>query len=149
MISADTNVFAYLYDEDSPHKQAIARTVVAALAAKEGIVGLQVVGELTNVLRRKMKKTPADAAQAGRRIIGGFPVFPPTRQAAIWALEQAAAATLQYWDALLLSSARQVGVDTMLTEDLSDGAEINGVLIINPFSEQGLSARARQVLELS
>jgi predicted nucleic acid-binding protein len=148
MISADTNVFAYLYDEDSPGKQAVARIAVAALANRQGIVGLQVVGELNNVLRRKMRKTPAEAAQAGRRLIGGFPVFPPTRQAAIWALEQAAAATLQYWDALLLASARHAGVDTILTEDLSDGAEINGILIINPFSEQGLSSRARQVLEI-
>ncbi|QTN18783.1 PIN domain-containing protein [Brevundimonas sp. AJA228-03] len=148
MISADTNVFAYLYDEDSPQKQAVARATVAALAAKQGIVGLQVVGELNNVLRRKMGKTPSEAAQAGRRLIGAFSVFPPTRQAAVWALEQAGAATLQYWDALLLASARQAGVDTLLTEDLSDGAEINGVLIINPFGEQGLSPRARQVLEI-
>lgn len=148
MISADTNVFAYLYDEDSPQKQAVARAAVAALAAKQGIVGLQVVGELNNVLRRKLGKTPSEAAQAGRRLIGGFPVFPPTRQAAVWALEQAGAATLQYWDALLLASARQAGVDTLLTEDLSDGAEINGVLIINPFGDQGLSPRARQVLEI-
>lgn len=148
MISADTNVFAYLYDEDSPEKQAVARTVVAGLAARQGVVGLQVVGELNNVLRRKMKKTPAEAAQAGRSLIDGFPVFAPTRQAAIWALEQAGAATLQYWDALLLASARQAGVDTLLTEDLSDGAAINGVLIINPFGDQGLSPRARQALEL-
>jgi predicted nucleic acid-binding protein len=148
MISADTNVFAYLYDEDSPEKQAVARTVVAALAAQGGVVGLQVIGELNNVLRRKMKKTPAEAAQAGRRIIGVFPVFPATRQASVWALEQAGAATLQYWDALLLASARQAGVDTLLTEDLSDGAEINGVLIINPFGDEGLSPRASRALNL-
>jgi predicted nucleic acid-binding protein len=148
MISADTNVFAYLYDEDSPTKRTVAREVVAALAAKQGVVGLQVVGELNNVLRRKLKKSPADAAQAGRRVVGLFPVFPPTRQAAIWALEQAGAATLQYWDALLVASARQAGVDTLLTEDLADGAEINGVLIINPFGQDGLSDRARQALEL-
>lgn len=148
MMTADTNVFAYLYDEDAPHKQAVARTIVAALAAKGGVVGLQVVGELNNVLRRKMKKTPSEAARAGRQVIASFPVFPPTRQAALWALEQAGAATLQYWDALLLASCREVGVTVLLTEDLADGAEINGVLIINPFDDKGLSLRARQALEL-
>lgn len=148
MISADTNVFAYLYDDDSPEKQGVSRELVRRLAGQECIVGLQVVGELTNALRRKLKKTPAASAQAGRNLMRGFPTFLPTAEAAAWALDQAAAATLQYWDALLVASAHRAGVRILLSEDMADGAEIGGVLIVNPYAEGGLSQTARRVLEL-
>lgn len=40
---------------------------------------------------------------------------------------------LSYWDAAILSAARALGCEEVLTEDLHEGQRIEGVLINNPF----------------
>jgi predicted nucleic acid-binding protein len=42
-------------------------------------------------------------------------------------------ARISYWDGLIVAAARRGGCETLLTEDLSDGAIIAGVRVENPF----------------
>ena len=48
-----------------------------------------------------------------------------------WAIEERA--RLPFWDALIVAAAAASGASTLLTEDMQEGAEIEGVLIVNPF----------------
>jgi predicted nucleic acid-binding protein len=148
MITLDTNILVYLSDDDEPIKQAQARELIGALAADTVAIGLQVVGELQNVLRRKLRQPPWVAAQTARNVLVAFPSFGATPTSVETALTQAATGRLGYWDALLVASARESGCEVLLTEDLQDGAHVLGVEIVNPFGAEGLSNRARAVLGL-
>jgi predicted nucleic acid-binding protein len=146
MITIDTNIFVYLSDDDQPAKQAQARELIAALAADKVAVGLQVVGELQNVLRRKLRQPPWIAAQAARNLIVRYANFTATPSAVELALTQLAAGRLNYWDALLLASANEAGCVQMLSEDLQDGADVLGVRVLNPFGPEGLNDQARALI---
>lgn len=149
MISLDTNVLAYVSDDDAPAKQAVAGQVLAALSARRQPLGLQVIGELANVLRRKLGHPPWAAAQHARNVLHAFDIFPPTETAAEEALSLMASGRFSYWDALLLTSARENGVKVLLSEDMQDGFKFGPIEVVNPFSpDGGLSARAREVLEV-
>jgi predicted nucleic acid-binding protein len=147
MITADTNVLVYVSDDSEPLKQRIAAQIMRQLAERRQPIGLQVIGELQNALRRKLRHTPAAAAGAARHVLQSFDIFSPTETAAGEALTLLAAGRLSYWDALLVLSAAEVGVIALLSEDMQNGAVIGGVEIVNPFGPNGLSDRARQLLE--
>ena len=40
---------------------------------------------------------------------------------------------LAFWDAMLWAAAQRAGVRHLLTEDLQDGFELEGVRFVNPF----------------
>jgi predicted nucleic acid-binding protein len=48
------------------------------------------------------------------------------------ALEIKAAHRLSYWDAAILAAARALNCTELLSEDLSHGQKVKGVLIVNP-----------------
>ena len=149
MISADTNVLVYAVDDrDKAGRQAVARAVVLRLTALQQPIALQVVGELQNVLRRRLKLPPHLAMQQARNIYATFPNFAYDAGCVEVALGQAAAGRYSYWDALLLAACARAGITTLLSEDMQDGSVFQGVQIVNPFSPQGLSPRARELLQL-
>ncbi|CAN5460219.1 hypothetical protein BH10PSE4_BH10PSE4_29260 [soil metagenome] len=149
MITADSNVFVYLYDEEQPAKRATAEIVIRALADRETVLALQVVGEVQNVLRRKFKVPTWKAAQVGYNLLQTFETFAYSRDAVARALEQLSSSHYSYWDALLLASADEAGCTVLLSEDMKNGARLGGVSILNPFTTSGdLSPSARELLEL-
>lgn len=148
MITLDTNIFVYAFDDRFPAKQAMAAEVLKGAARLDSPICLQVVGEVQNVAMRKLKMPGFVAAQIGRNILGQFRTFGSTVEDAEVALGQLAAGRLSYWDAILLSSAQRAGCKAMLSEDLQDGATVLGVEIVNPFTGAGLSGRARDLLAI-
>ena len=146
MMTIDTNVLVYLADDAEPQKQAVARALLDGLSTRPVSVGLQVIGEFQNALRRKLKQPPWTAAQLARNLMAVFPQFSYSSAAVEAALTQLAAGRLSYWDALLLAAAREAGCTAIFSEDLQDGATVLGVEIINPFGPDGLSPRAAQAL---
>jgi predicted nucleic acid-binding protein len=148
MISCDTNLFVYAHDARELSKQPTARLILGALARRDAVVGLQVVGEVQNALRKRLK-TPAQVAfRVASDLLQEFASFAYDERAVCVALAEASAGRLNYWDALLLAAADQAGVKTMLSEDMSDGLSFGGLEVINPFGVAGPSERARQVLQL-
>lgn len=148
MITTDSNVFVYLYDDLAPEKRATAEFVVRALAERRTAVALQVVGEVQNVLRRKFKVPTWKAAQVGYNLLQTFETFAYSRDAVDRALGQLSAGHHSYWDALLLASADEAGCTILLSEDMGGGERLGNVEIVNPFARDGgLSARARELLE--
>jgi predicted nucleic acid-binding protein len=49
------------------------------------------------------------------------------------ALDHKARTGFSYWDAAIIAAARELGCREVLSEDMSHGREIDGVVIINPF----------------
>ena len=69
--------------------------------------------------------------QARRWLAACWAIDHPTVEAA-WAIE--ARYQLGFWDALIIASAQQQGCDSLLTDALPHGQQIDGVHLINPFT---------------
>ena len=148
-MTADTNIFVYVVDDQDSAKQSVARLVVGALMQRDAQIALQCVGEYQNVLRRKLKRPPWEVAQDARNLMASFSTFLASETAALAALTAMAAGEGSYWDRLLLYSASEAGQTVLFTEDMQSGARIAGVEIVNPFTLAGdISLRARELLEL-
>jgi predicted nucleic acid-binding protein len=148
LITADTNVLVYLWDVAAPAKQQTAQFALAHLYRLGGPMGLQVVGELQNVLRRKLRYSPPEAAARARIILQVFDIFTAAESNADEALTIVERGALNYWDALLATAARDAGCRVMLSEDMQDGARFGGLEIVNPFGAAGApSARLQALLK--
>ena len=38
-----------------------------------------------------------------------------------------------FWDCSIIAAAQIAGCETLYSEDLSDGRQVNGVVVVNPF----------------
>jgi predicted nucleic acid-binding protein len=140
MISADTNIFVYLWDEGDTVKREVAKKVYEVLSAQDKtLIGLQVIGELQNVLLRKLKQPVFEAAQNARNLLMRFDTFRASEQNALESLAMMAAGRMSYWDALLLTAARDQGCLYFITEDLSHGFKLGPLTVVNPFAAEGPS----------
>lgn len=149
MVTVDTNVLVYLFDDDRPEKQSIAALVMERVMQADSAIGLQAIGELQNALRHKMRRPAWQAAQSARAVLSGFRrSFAPTETAVDDALAAMSIGQLSYWDALLVASARDGGCRTIISEDMQDDGMVFGVRVLNPFGVDGPSASVRSLLNL-
>jgi predicted nucleic acid-binding protein len=146
LITADTNVLIYLWDNQAPAKMSVATQVTAFLAARSWPLALQVIGETQNVLRRKLRQPPWQAAQNARNLLTMFPSFQASADNAGESLTLMAAGRLSYWDAMLVAAARDTGCDVLLSEDMQDGARYGSLEIVNPFGAAGPSDRLKTLM---
>jgi predicted nucleic acid-binding protein len=146
LITADTNVLVYLWDNQASPKMDVAMQVAAFLAARSWPLALQVIGETQNVLRRKLRQPPWQAAQNARNLLIAFPSFQASVANAAESLTLMAAGRLSYWDAMIVTAARDAGCDVLLTEDMHDGARYGDLEIVNPFGVAGPSDRMKALL---
>jgi predicted nucleic acid-binding protein len=146
MITIDTNVLIYLWDNDAPGKMAVARTITEALVARRSPLALQVIGEAQNVLRRRLLQPAWQAAQNARNLLTAFDIFAATEANASESLTLMAAGQLGYWDAMLVTASRDAGCTTFLSEDMHDGARFGPLEIVNPFAGAGADARLQSLL---
>jgi len=149
VITVDTNVLVYIYDGYDPGRQAAAIRVFQQLTVRRAPVARQVIGELHNVLRRKLARPAWEAAQAARTMLAAFDAsFPASERAVEDALAQASAGRLSYWDALLAASARDAGCSILISEDMHPGTLLS-IEIVKPFDVSGqFSDRIKGLLEL-
>jgi predicted nucleic acid-binding protein len=134
----DSNVLVYRHDRDEPDRQQRAQSVMKALwQLRAGRVSTQVLHEFYVVVTRKLA-TPVDrdlARAEVRQLETWRPVVPTleVRQRA-WSLEDRFA--LSWWDALIVAAAQHAGCSAVLTEDLQDGQQFDGVHIVDPFTRE-------------
>jgi predicted nucleic acid-binding protein len=62
-----------------------------------------------------------------------FPVQELTRPLLQASLEARKRYAISYWDAAIVEAARTLGCATVLSEDLNDGQDYDGVTVENPF----------------
>jgi predicted nucleic acid-binding protein len=132
----DTNVFVYVFDAAAPAKAKKAeRLIRQAVNSGEGIISYQVVQEFFNVALRRFTH-PMTAADAEQYFITVFrPLLAIHSSPAIYldGLRISAKHRLGWYDALIVAAALQGACDTLYSEDLQHGREIEGLRIQNPF----------------
>lgn len=129
----DTNVLGYADDRAAPEKQRCALELVAEhRRAGTGVVSLQILQEYFVAATRKLR---IDATVARRKVelLAEFDVVAPAVPDILAAIDLHRLHSLSFWDALVIQAAKQAGCRVLLSEDLQDAREINGVRVVNPF----------------
>lgn len=132
----DTNVLMYAHDTAAGEKHHRAKALVEELwETRAGVVSTQVLQELAVNLRRKAKK-PLDA-KATRDVVFDYlswRVVVNGTESILEALDFEARYQVSFWDALVIQAAHAAGVETLYSEDLSDGQRYGDVIVKNPFT---------------
>jgi predicted nucleic acid-binding protein len=128
----DTNILAYDLDAGSPEKQAKVREALAR-PDHDFVISTQVLLELYVVLTRKLRPAlPETAAGEVITSLSRLPVVGTDAELVQRAVALSVRHQLSVWDALIVTAAREAGCEELWTEDLSTGAELRGVRIVNP-----------------
>jgi predicted nucleic acid-binding protein len=125
----DTNVLVYLASSD-PAKANRAETIVS----DGGTVSVQVLNELANVARRKMRLSWPDTRTFLSTIRGLLLVTPITVEIHENGLALAERYSLSIYDAMIVAAALHADCGVLWSEDMQDGMEIEKRLrVVNPF----------------
>jgi predicted nucleic acid-binding protein len=125
----DTNVLVYLAS-DNLLKANRAEEVVSG----GGTISVQVLNELTNVARRKMRMSWTETVaflSMFRDLLAVRPLVVETHEAGLALAERYNFST---YDAMIAASAIEAGCDKLWSEDLQHGMVLEeGLQIVNPF----------------
>ncbi len=131
----DTNILLYSISDD-PRERGKQGIATALLDRTDNALSVQVLQEFYAQATRPTRSNPLPhelAAGFIRTWLLRFPVQEITIAVLRTALDITAAHRLSYWDAAIVAAAQAVGCSTVLSEDMSDGQRIGGVVVSNPF----------------
>lgn len=136
-IFVDTNILVYARDPGQPAKQAIARRWMACLwEQRTGRLSTQVLQEYYVTVTAKLK--PGLPVALARDDVLNLALWNPATTD-IRLLETAWSLADRYgfswWDAQIVAAARRTTCSILLTEDMQDGQDIEGLIILNPFAQ--------------
>jgi predicted nucleic acid-binding protein len=136
-IFVDTNILVYAYDISAGTKHDIARGLISGIwDAQNGVLSTQVVQELYVSVTKKIPK-PLDLQKAKEivRDLLQWEVIVNDGVSVLDAIEIQAKYRYSFWDALIITAALKGGADILMSEDLADGQDIEGLIIRNPFAK--------------
>ncbi|MDP2181042.1 MAG: PIN domain-containing protein [Actinomycetota bacterium] len=135
MFLVDTNVLVYGYDRSEPEKQRRAIEVFEHLSRSgAGVVSTQVLAELYVALQRIVAPLePDDAVAQVEGVAQAWSAVPVDTDTVLEAMRGARRYQLHYFDAQIWATARLNHIPIILTEDLQDGFDAEGVVVLNPF----------------
>jgi predicted nucleic acid-binding protein len=125
----DTNILVYLASGDRAKADRAEKVVAVG-----GAISVQVLNELANVARRKMRLSWTDTHAFLSMIRGLLRVHAVTIETHETGLALAERHGFSTYDAVIVASALHAGCDTLWSEDMRDGMVIEESLrIANPF----------------
>ena len=131
----DTNVAVYAYDSSAGEKQKRAQQVLReAAAAREGVISVQVLGEFFHATVTRKNLLTIDKARRALAALKHLEVVSLDEATVEQAIDFHERYQLRYWDALIVAAARLSGCVSVLSEDLNDGQDYEGVTVVNPFN---------------
>ena len=130
----DTNILLYAISRD-PAEQDKAKRANDILADRDLALSVQVLQEFY-VQATRANRPDAIAHQQAVLLIESFQRFPVqdiTSGIMMAALDTRQRFQLSYWDAAIIEASRAMGCTQVLSEDLNDGQDYDGVRVANPF----------------
>jgi predicted nucleic acid-binding protein len=109
-------------------------TLIERLPGDSVFLPIQTLGELFQLLVRKLKQAPAQARIAILAWRDAYGLIETSESVLVAAIELAGTHRLGFWDAVVLASASEGGCRLLLSEDLQEGFTWNGVTVANPFA---------------
>ena len=134
VVFVDSNILIYAHDADAGIKRDRAVEKLRQLwDSGGGRMSVQVLQEFYVNVTKKLA-TPI-AHSTAREVVssyGAWVLEPTTPVTVTRAIDIAALAQIQFWDALIVASAEQADATHLYSEDLNTGQTIAGVKIVNP-----------------
>ena len=125
----DTNVLIYLASEDRAKADRAEHLIGAG-----GAISVQVLNELANVARRKMRMSWPETHAFLDLLRGLLTVHPLTVETHETGLALAERYGLSTYDAMIAAAALHAGCDTLWSEDMQHGMALDGRLrVSDPF----------------
>ena len=130
----DTNILLYSATDQDPRKGDIARELIAhAITVNhDGCISTQVLGEFANVMIGKLQQTQetVDGYLDYFRDLLKTDVTIDLVRHAIDVKEEYG---IQFFDALIVSTAEKLGCTEIVSEDLNPDQAYRGMAVVNPF----------------
>ncbi|HTW99215.1 MAG TPA: PIN domain-containing protein [Acidimicrobiales bacterium] len=132
---ADTNILLYAVSTDAA-EAGKAHVANAVLEDRQLHLSAQVLQEFYVQATRASRERPLSHEQAAGLVESflRFEIEPTTAGLVLDALATRSRFGISYWDAAIIEAARRAGCDVVLSEDLQDGQDFDGVSVENPFS---------------
>jgi len=130
----DTNILLYAISRD-PAELDKAKRASDILAERDLALSVQVLQEFY-VQATRASRPDAIGHQQAVLLIQSFQRFPAqdiTSGVMLAALDTCQRFQLSYWDAAIIEASRALGCTLVLSEDLNDGQDYDGVRVANPF----------------
>jgi predicted nucleic acid-binding protein len=130
----DTNVLLYAVST-GPDEKRKARIALDLLDSEDLALSVQVLQEFY-VQAIRLKKSGSLTHEQAVLLIEAFLRFPvqeTTVHLVRASLDAKDRYQISYWDSAIIEAARALGCDTILSEDLTDGRDYDGVKVENPF----------------
>lgn len=133
LVFVDTNVLIYAVDNTNPQKQRAARLWRDELwKRRRGRISFQVLQEFYANATRKEPSAREHIQAEIRNLLTWRPVtIDELILEGAWKIQERF--KLSFWDALIVAAAKVASCKYLLTEDLQEGQELDGVLVVNPF----------------
>ncbi len=128
----DTNVLVYLASEDAAKADR-----AEALVAEGAVISVQVLNELANVARRKMRMSWPETRAFLEPLHELLDVHPLTSDTHTAGLALAERFGLSVYDSMILAAAIEAGCEVLWSEDLQHGSRIGALRVLNPFRTEG------------
>lgn len=129
----DTNVLVYTDDADNAAKQSAALDLVeSASIGGWGVLSTQVLQEYFAVTTRKLE-VPVDIARAKVEIFGRLDLAVVEMSTILGAIDIHRLHGVNFWDGLIIHTARAAGCRVLYTEDLQHGRLFDGLEVVDPF----------------
>jgi predicted nucleic acid-binding protein len=134
-VFVDTNVLVYGRDASEPDKQPVAASWLRRLwEERAGRLSSQVLHEYYVTVTERLD--PGLDQEVARADVRSLLVWRPIALDAgilegAWAVQDRH--RLSFWDSLIVSAAQVGGCKYLLTEDLQDGQDLDGLEVVDPF----------------
>jgi predicted nucleic acid-binding protein len=131
----DTNVLVYAVDDRDPAKQAAAHRLIAGFTREGTVLSTQVLLEYYATVTRKLP-TPASEELAAAEVakLAQLTVIPATQALVVAGIVASQRWQFSIWDGLIVAAAQAAGCRRLLSEDLTDGQQLDAVRVENPFA---------------
>jgi predicted nucleic acid-binding protein len=138
-VALDSNILIYLAgvrrDEADRAKIVRSRDLLRAVKGRARVVvPMQALGEVYTVATTKAGLSREAGRDLVLRFARRFAVAEGGHATLLSALDLAAGHQLQFWDALILTTAAEAECVALLTEDMHQGLIWRGTKIVNPFA---------------
>ena len=130
----DSNVMIYAEGSNNDWRSTRALQLLYLIPARDIVLPVHAVGETARWLVGRGGLSQAIGMDRASAWIQKYPIQETTRVVMDGAFALVKRHKLQFWDALILSSAHVGGAAVLLSEDLQDGFKWNGVKVMNPFA---------------
>ncbi|MBM4188045.1 MAG: PIN domain-containing protein [Gemmatimonadetes bacterium] len=131
----DTNILVYTDDVDSPVKQERALALLADHRRRRtGVLSTQVLQEYFVATTTKLRVDPA-IARRKLELFGRLELVAIGSDDILGAIDLHRLHRLSFWEALVVRAALASGCTRLYSEDLQPGWRLDGVTVVNPFTD--------------